>query len=59
LVRKSRAKKSPENPGLKWELRIKIVLGEILYERVYWIDLAQDTDNWRCILRTVMKLRVS
>ena len=26
---------------------MKIVVEEILCEEVYWIDLAQDTDNWR------------
>jgi hypothetical protein len=40
----------------------KIILERILRERgwedVDWMNLAQDTDQWRAILYTVMKIRI-
>jgi hypothetical protein len=37
----------------------KMELREIGLEVVDWIQLAQDRDQWRVIVNTVMKLRVS
>jgi hypothetical protein len=37
---------------LKWILR------EIGWDGMDWIDLAQDRDQWRALLNTVMNLRV-
>jgi hypothetical protein len=37
---------------------IKIDLREIGWDGVDWIDLAQDTDRWRALVNTVMKIRV-
>jgi hypothetical protein len=37
---------------------IKIDLREIGWDDVDWIDLAQDRDQWRTLVNTVMKLRV-
>jgi hypothetical protein len=37
---------------------IKIDLREIGWDCVDWIDLAQDRDQWRALLNTVMNLRV-
>jgi hypothetical protein len=37
---------------------IKIDLGEIGQDGVDWIDLAQDRDQWRALVNTVMNLRV-
>jgi hypothetical protein len=33
---------------------IKTKLGEIGWGGVEWIDLAQDTDQWRVLMNTVM-----
>jgi hypothetical protein len=33
-------------------------LGEIGWGGVDWIDLAQDRDQWRALVNTVMNLRV-
>jgi hypothetical protein len=38
---------------------IKIDLREIGWDGMGWIDLAQDRDQWRALVITVMKLRVS
>jgi hypothetical protein len=37
---------------------IKIDLIEIGWDGVDWIDLAQDRDQWRALVNTVMNLRV-
>jgi hypothetical protein len=37
---------------LKWILR------EIRWDGVDWIDLAQDRDQWRALVNTVMNIRV-
>jgi hypothetical protein len=37
---------------------IKIDLREIGCDVVDWIDLAQDRDNWRALVNTVMNLGV-
>jgi hypothetical protein len=34
-------------------------LGEIGWDVVDWIDVAQDVDQWRAVVNTVMNLRVS
>jgi hypothetical protein len=36
----------------------KIDLREIGWDDMEWIDLAQDRDQWRAIVNTVMNLRV-
>jgi hypothetical protein len=33
-------------------------LGEMGWEGVNWIDLAQDRDKWRAVVNAVMNLRV-
>jgi hypothetical protein len=37
---------------------IKIDLREIEWGGMDWIDLAQDRDQWRALVNTVMNLRV-
>jgi hypothetical protein len=33
-------------------------LGEIGWDGIDWVDLAQDSDQWRALMNTVMNLRV-
>jgi hypothetical protein len=40
------------------EDNIRTDLKEIGWESVEWIHLAQDRDQWRAVVNTVMKLRV-
>jgi hypothetical protein len=37
---------------------IKIDLREIGWDGLDWVDLAQDRDQWRALVNTVMNLRV-
>jgi hypothetical protein len=42
----------------RWTDNIKMVLREIGCDCMDWIDLAQDRDQWRSLVDTVMNLRV-
>jgi hypothetical protein len=42
----------------KWVDKIKMDLREIGRGGMDWIDLAQDRDQWRALVNTVMNLRV-
>jgi hypothetical protein len=37
---------------------IKMDLGEIGWDGRDWIELAQDRDQWKALVNTVMKVRV-
>jgi hypothetical protein len=56
---KPEGKRPLERPRCRWVDNIKMVLREIGWDGVDWIELAQDRDQWRGILNTVMNLRVS
>jgi hypothetical protein len=57
LVGKSEGKRPLRKPRRKWE-NIRMDLREIGWGGVYWIDLAQDRDQWRSLVNTTMNLRV-
>jgi hypothetical protein len=41
-----------------WMGNIRMDLGEIEWDGVEWIGLAQDRDKWRALVNVVMNLRV-
>jgi hypothetical protein len=45
-------------PRHRWVDNINIDLREIEWGGMYWIDLAQDREQWRALVNTVMNLRV-
>jgi hypothetical protein len=45
-------------PRRRWVDNIKMDLREIGWDGVDWIELAQDRDQWRAFVNTVMNLRV-
>jgi hypothetical protein len=50
-----RPRRRPRSRGVD---NIKIDLREIGWDGMDWIDLAQDRDQWRALVYTVMNLRV-
>jgi hypothetical protein len=50
-------KRPLERPGRRWEYNIKIDLRDIGWDGMDWIDLAQDRDQWRALMNTVIHLR--
>jgi hypothetical protein len=41
-----------------WVDNIKMDLREIEWDGVDWMDIAQDSDQWRALVNTVLNLRV-
>jgi hypothetical protein len=58
LVEKHEGKIPLERPRRRWEVNFRIDLREIGWEVVDWIHLAQNRDQWRTVVNTVMNLRV-
>jgi hypothetical protein len=58
LVGKPEGKKPLGRPGRRWVGNIKTDLRERGWDGIDWIDLAQDRDQWRAFVNTVMNLRV-
>jgi hypothetical protein len=58
LVGKPEEKRPLGRARRRWVGSIKIDLREIGWDGMDWIDLAQDRDQWRTLVNTVMNLRV-
>jgi hypothetical protein len=58
LVGKPEGKRPLRRPKGRWVVNIRMDLREIGWDGVDWIDLAQDGDQWRALVNTVMNLRV-
>jgi hypothetical protein len=59
LVGKPEGRRPLERPRSRWLDNVEIDLREAGWDDMDWIDLAQDSDQWRAIVNTVMKLRIS
>jgi hypothetical protein len=42
----------------RWVDNIRVDLGETRWDDVDWIDMAQDRDQWRDLVNTLMNLRI-
>jgi hypothetical protein len=42
----------------RWKDNMKMDLWEIGWEGMDWVHLAQDRDQWRAVMNTVMSLRI-
>jgi hypothetical protein len=58
LVGKQEGKRPLGKPIRRWMNNIKIDIREIGWGGIDWIDLAQDMDQWRALVNTVMNLLV-
>jgi hypothetical protein len=58
LLRKSEGKRPLKRPKRRWEDNIQMNLREMELGGKDWIDLAQDRDQRRALVNTIMNLRV-
>jgi hypothetical protein len=58
LVGKQEGKRPLGRPRRRWVDNIKIDLRDIGYNGADWIDMAQDRDQSRALVNTILNLRV-
>jgi hypothetical protein len=58
LVGKPEGKRPLGRPKRRWVDNIKMDLREIGWDGVDWMDMAQDRDQWRAFVDTVLNLLV-
>jgi hypothetical protein len=58
LAGKREGKRPLGRPKLGWVDNIKMDLREIEWGDTDWVDLAQDRDQWRVLVNSVMNFRV-
>jgi hypothetical protein len=58
LVGMPEGKRSLGRSRRRWVDKIKMDLSEIGWDGGDWIDLAQNSDQWKALVNTVMNLRV-
>jgi hypothetical protein len=58
LVGKPEGKRPLGRPRRRWLDNVKMDLREIGWYSMGWINLAQDRDQWRALMNTVMNLWV-
>jgi hypothetical protein len=58
LVGKLEGKRPIGRPRCRWVDNIKMSFREIGWGSMDWIDLAQDREQWRALVNTVMNLQV-
>jgi hypothetical protein len=58
LVGKPEGKRLLGRPRRRWADNIKMDLGDIGWDGMDWINLAQDSDQWKALVNIVMSLWV-
>jgi hypothetical protein len=58
LVGKPEGKRPLGRPRRRWVDNIKMDLRDSGWDDMDWIDVAQDRDQWRALVSTVMNLEV-
>jgi hypothetical protein len=58
LVENPEGNRPLERPRRQWEDNIRMDLRAIEWDGIDWIDLAEDRDQWRDFVNTIMNLRV-
>jgi hypothetical protein len=59
MVGKPEGKRPLGRPRRRWVDNNKIDVREIGWSGMDWVDLAQDRDQWRALVNTVVNLRVA
>jgi hypothetical protein len=58
LVGKPEGKRPLKRPRRRWKDNIKMYLRGIDWGGTNWIDLAEDRDQWKALVNTIINLRV-
>jgi hypothetical protein len=58
LVAKAEGKRPLGRPRRRWVDNIELDLREIGWDGMDWIYVAEDRDQWRALVNTVMNLRI-
>jgi hypothetical protein len=58
LAGKPEGRDHSEDLGTDGRIIFRVDLGEIVWEDVDWIHLAQETNQWRAVVNTVLELWV-
>jgi len=58
LVRKPEGKRPLGRPRRRWEDNIRMDRREVVWDGVDWVHLAQDREQWRDLVSTIMSLRI-
>jgi hypothetical protein len=58
LVEKPKGKRPMGRPRRRWDDNIKMILQEVGFEGMDWIELAQNRDSWRAFVKAVMNIQV-
>jgi hypothetical protein len=58
LVGNTEGKRPLGRPRHRWIDNIKMDIRKIGYNGVDWMNIAQDRDQWRALVNTVLNLRV-
>jgi hypothetical protein len=58
LVGKPEGKRPLGRPRRRWVDNIRMDLGEMGWGGTEWIDLTQDRNRWRALVKAVLNLRV-
>jgi hypothetical protein len=58
LVGKPEGKRPLRRPRRRWVDNIRMDLGEVGWNDVDWIGLAQDRNRWKALVNSVLNLRV-
>ena len=58
LVGKPEGKRPLGRPRRRWEDNIKMDLQEVGYWGMDWVELSQDRESWRALVKAVMNFRV-
>jgi hypothetical protein len=58
-VGKPEGKRPLGRPRRRWVNNIKMDLREKRWDGMNWIDLAQNRDQWRIFVNTVMNIQIS
>jgi hypothetical protein len=57
-MEKPEGKRPLGRPRRRWEDNIRMDLGEVGWDYVDWIGVAQDRNMWRALVNSVLNLRV-